>query len=381
MQNSAQNDEKTLSQGKILVVDDQEPFIKLFKRFYKNTDYFVEGTTNPSEALRLIESGGGYDLVVLDVMMPGKSGYEVCLELRKKYSLFELPVLFLTARMESESKLEGFAAGGNDYLTKPFDAAELIARSKTLVELKKLFERNQKLEANLRDHNQFLRMNIHDLRSPLTSIMMLAELLQSDVEQNKPAQESLATIISSSRQMVSMVSEILDFSNLECNNIEIKPETVSVSSLIAQVLDIQKPLANKKNQEIIFKQQTTESCVLVDSEKIIRAMGNIFSNAIKFTPESKSIFADIRPIVCNGEEFIRLEITDEGPGFTEVEKSQIFTKFGKFSARPTGGEYSSGLGLMIAKQLIELNGGKIQLDKKYSSGSKFIIDLPQKIKE
>lgn len=378
MQNIDCLEDKENDKAKILIVDDQEPFLKLFKRFFRNTDYCIKDTSSPYEALKLVQSGINFDLLVTDVMMPGMTGYELCAEVRKMYNHFELPIIFLTARKEHDYIVEGFKAGANDYVTKPFEAAELIARTQTLIKLKKLYEANNLLNKELEERNRFLRLNIHDLKSPLTSIMVLAGMVQQDVMEDDDNTKNLDTIINSSEQMLSIVNDILEFNNLEDKNVNLQFDTMNFEDILSQVVNLQKPLAEQKHQNIVVKKDIDgDAKVYVDSEKIVRAVNNILGNAVKYSPKEKSIFTHICKNNCTEGSFLRLEIFDQGPGFQADEIDNVFKTFGRYSAKPTGGESSSGLGLLIAKQLIELNNGKIWIDNEYKNGSKFVIELPE----
>lgn len=362
--------------AKILLVDDQEPFLKLFCRFFQKTDYSITTISDPDAAIKLVESGEDFDLVVLDVMMPFISGYDICKIIRKKKNLFEMPVLFLTARRESEAIVQGFAVGGNDYVTKPFESTELIARTQTLVRLKKLYEANRILSTELLERNSFLQRNIHDLKNPLTSIMVLASMVQRDLIEDKENFKNLDVIIHSSEMMTNLVNEILEVNTLKNKAVNLEFEVFDFNNIFEKIIDQNKPLAERKGQSILISKDLQNSKVMIDGEKMIRAIDNIIGNAIKFSPTSKPIYTSLSNIEANSNKYIRLEIKDEGPGFTQEEKSNIFSKGIKYHAQATGGESSSGLGLLIAKELIELNNGRIWLDNNYNNGSKFIIELP-----
>ncbi len=362
--------------GKILLIDDQEPFYKLIKRYFTHTEYTIDYLSEPDN-LDDILAVNNYDLLILDVLLPNISGYDICKNVRQKYDMFELPILFLSANDNSENIAFGFVCGGNDYVAKPFEPSELIARVQTLVRLKKLYKANRLLNQELEERNRFLQMNIHDLKSPLMTIMVLAGLVQKDFDANHENYSNLDIIVKTSEQMLKIVNEILEFNKLENNEVNLKFEVVNFDEILAQVLDVQKPLAENKRQSIIVKKEVSEQLKLkVDSEKIVRAVNNIIGNAIKYSPYEKPIETIVSKSKGENGNFLRLEICDSGPGFKEDEIDKVFTSFGRFSAQPTGGETSTGLGLMIAKQLIELNHGKIWVDRDYNNGSKFVIELP-----
>lgn len=364
--------------AKVLVVDDQLPFLRLFSKFFDSKIYDVRSASSGQQALDILNHEDGFDLIVLDVMMPNMNGFEVCKAVREKFTLFQLPILFLTAAKDTDSVVKGFTLGANDFVAKPFEAAELIARSQTLIKLKKLYETNAQLHSELDAKNKFLQMNIHDLKNPLTSISMLAELVKNDL-QDEDNPRNLEMIIKSSDFMLTLVDQILEISAIETKNYKLKKDLIDLNLLVAQVIDFNKPIADRKNQKIHFEMGPIKKCMVEsDHDKMIQAINNIVSNAIKYSPKEKNIWARIDLKEYENTQYVRFELQDEGPGFTDDDRLNMFSKFKKLSAKPTGGESSSGLGLAIAKELIELHGGKIWLDNEVKVGSKFVIELPLK---
>ncbi len=364
--------------AKVLVVDDQLPFLRLFSKFFDSKIYDVRSASSGQQALDILNHEDGFDLIVLDVMMPNMNGFEVCKAVREKFTLFQLPILFLTAAKDTDSVVKGFSLGANDFVAKPFEAAELIARSQTLIKLKKLYETNAQLHSELDAKNKFLQMNIHDLKNPLTSISMLAELVKNDL-QDEDNPRNLEMIIKSSDFMLTLVDQILEISAIETKNYKLKKDLIDLNLLVAQVIDFNKPIADRKNQKIHFEMGPIKKCMVEsDHDKMIQAINNIVSNAIKYSPKEKNIWARIDLKEYENTQYVRFELQDEGPGFTDDDRLNMFSKFKKLSAKPTGGESSSGLGLAIAKELIELHGGKIWLDNEVKVGSKFVIELPLK---
>lgn len=367
---------------RILVVDDQPQFLRLFKRIFSKTGYDIVTAEGGDFALEILERGERFNLLVLDVMMPVKSGYEVCREVRKQFNLFELPILFLTARRETEDVLKGFDAGGNDYVSKPFEAPELLSRTQTLIKLNKLYNINNELQLALNEKNKFLAMNIHDLKNPLSSIMVMTEILKKEAENESRLQtiSNIEIINSSAMFMSGLVQQILDFAAMEDEGFKLKKELVDVNMIMSQVIDVNKHIAEQKKQTIKFVKGPENKCIILsDPDRMIQAFNNLVSNAIKYSPAQKTIYTNIVLKEYDNEGlFVRLEVEDEGPGFSEEDKLKIFNVFTPLSAKPTGGESSTGLGLVIAKELIEMSGGRIWLDNSNGIGSKFIVEIPAK---
>jgi len=158
--------------------------------------------------------------------------------------------------------------------------------------------------------------------------------------------------------------------NVTSDTIKLNKESVDIVSLINQVVEINTPLAKKKNQKIIFTYPNTDCVILSDHNKLYQAINNIVGNAIKFSPFDKNIW-----IAVTKEENIKIIIKDEGPGFKKDEVGDVLIKFGKHSATPTGDEISTGLGLLITKQIINLSKGKIYLESEEGKGATFTLEF------
>ncbi|PJA96729.1 MAG: hypothetical protein CO129_04955 [Ignavibacteriales bacterium CG_4_9_14_3_um_filter_34_10] len=240
-------------------------------------------------------------------------------------------------------------------------------------ELKKAYHRV--LELN-QEKNEFLGIAAHDLKNPLTAISSFAEILKTDKELN-PVQfdDFLNEIIKASGRMFSIVKNLLDVNAIEQGKLNVKMTSVSLQLVVDEMLSQFSEALQKKKIEIIQSNQTDDFEILADFNITLQVVQNIISNAIKFSQPNKKIYITIR----NSEEpqHIDISIKDEGPGFTENDKKKLFQKFAKLSARPTGGEHSTGLGLSIVKKLVEMMNGKIRVESEHGKGAEFILTFPQ----
>lgn len=369
--------ENNIKPNRILVVDDREYNHKLLGKYFSDSEYSIDYFLSAELVIEKLYDGEIYDLAIIDVMMPGLDGYKLCEIIREQYNMFELPVLFLTGKSEPDDMVEAFRAGGNDFVAKPYRPQELIARAKTLLKLKNLYSTNRNLQAELVEKNSFIQMNVHDLKNPLTSIMALGTLLEEHVGKAGEGKELLDIIMNSASFINTLVNQILDISILDSENYKMRKEEVDMNLLVSQTVDYLNPLAKSKNQKIVFKRSEAERCLVsTDPEKMVQVLGNILSNAIKYSPKNSPIEASVSISNFNSDSVARVEIVDYGPGFTEEDKRNMFNKFVKLSARPTAGESSTGLGLVVAKKFVELNGGSLSLVSKPGIGSRFIIEIP-----
>lgn len=238
-------------------------------------------------------------------------------------------------------------------------------------ELKKAYHRV--LELN-EEKNEFLGIAAHDLKNPLVAINAFAEIIKTDKELPPEQKEDfLDEIMKASQRMFAIIKNLLDVNAIEQGKLNTKPEKISVNLLLdettAQFID-----SIAKKQLNVVKEYKDDLFLLADYNLSLQVLQNIFSNAVKFSPPQKNIYISAQKSSEAG--FVDISIQDEGPGFTEQDKMKLFQKFAKLSARPTGGEHSTGLGLSIVKKLVEMMSGKIKLVEG-EKGAKFIVAFPE----
>jgi len=244
-------------------------------------------------------------------------------------------------------------------------------------ELKKAYHRV--LELN-QEKNEFLGIAAHDLKNPLTAISSFAEILKTDKELDQEQfDDFLNEIIKASGRMFSIVKNLLDVNAIEQGKLNVKMDSVSVRLVLDEMLSQFSEALQKKKMEVIEQIQIENPQIIADFNITLQVIQNILSNAIKFSQQQKKIYISVREsydINC-----IDISIKDEGPGFSENDKKKLFQKFAKLSARPTGGEHSTGLGLSIVKKLVEMMSGKIRVESEQGKGAEFILTFPKAVEE
>ncbi len=232
--------------------------------------------------------------------------------------------------------------------------------------LNKLVELNQV-------KNRFLGIAAHDLRNPLATIRGLSDILLTEATGplTQEQQQYLTIIHTASNSMLSLVNDLLDVSIIESGKLELSLQKGSLTELIEERIQIYRVLAEKK--EVFFKYQRAEiPDLLFDPSRIAQVFDNLLSNAIKFSPAGASVGITI----TQAEQTVCVSVHDEGPGISHEDHSKIFTEFEKSSARPTAGESSTGLGLAIAKKIVDAHHGTLQVESQIGSGSSFRFTLP-----
>ncbi len=359
-----------LAGRKVLVVDDDRINIRILNGILRQEGYELCEANSGEQALEVYASSLP-DLVLLDVMLPGINGFETSRQLKKRYSDKCAPIIFITAKSQSDDVVEGFNAGGVDYLPKPFQPKEVAVRIRTHLQNRLLVDQLSKANAA---KNRFLGMAAHDLRNPLASIRGLAEFLNDGtVGQLTPDQLDLVrTIHGASQSMLSLVNELLDVATIESGQLQILPRPGNLASLITKSVYLANIEAAKKRTQIDFTPPATSSQSTFDPEKIKQVVDNLLSNAVKYSPPGSTVTVEF----AQSPGQLAFSVKDQGPGIPDNERDRLFKDFSRLSAKPTGGEKSTGLGLAICRKIIDAHGGDISAKNLPGLGCEFRVTLP-----
>ncbi len=363
---------------KILIVDDRPENLYSLECMLAEEDRIILKAESGDEALK-IAFREELSLILLDVQMPEMDGFEVANMLKSTKRTRKIPIIFVTAiSKEKKYILKGLDEGAFDYLFKPLDTDITRSKVKTLLQFysqqKEIEQKNVELQRLNEEKNYFLGMASHDLRNPLGNIITLISLIDHEIGQNFPPDHKnyLNVIMNTSRQMLDMLNNLLDVSKIESgiSNMSIRP--VHIHELLQECISTNKAHADKKNIHLSYSLNDPAQTVPCDRTQVMQVMNNLVSNAIKYSHSSTSV----EIIVENNPEEVIFHIQDHGQGIPENEHKDLFTAFTRTSVRSTAGETSTGLGLNIAKKLIELHGGKIWLKSAVGEGSTFSFSLP-----
>jgi two-component system sensor histidine kinase/response regulator len=366
-----------LAGRKILIVDDDRLNIRILGGILKTEGFLLADASSGERALELYPTFKP-NLVLLDVMMPGINGFETCRTLKRLYGDDCAPIVFITAKNESDDVVEGLAAGGVDYLPKPFQAKEVVARIRTHLHSQLLAEQQKTLVDQLSKadaaKNRFLGMAAHDLRNPLASIRGLAEFLRDGVvgELTVDQLDLVNTIHSASQSMLTMVNELLDVATIESGELKIVQEKHNLCEQIEKSVYLANIDAAKKNTRIIFTPPQSAPTAWIDAAKMQQVVDNLLSNAVKYSPPGSTITVEF----LSAEKQCSFGVKDQGPGIPEGERDKLFKDFGRLSVKPTGGEKSTGLGLAICRKIVEAHHGTIVAENLPHGGCEFRVALP-----
>jgi two-component system sensor histidine kinase/response regulator len=306
--------------------------------------------------------------------MPEMDGFEVCRRIRENPEWAEIPIIFLSSADDKSLIVRALESGGVDYITKPFNHAELVTRVRTHLALKKARDESKQLAE---DRDELLGILAHDLKNHLGGMDMSAQLLRGRTEaMADPKLRLMAENISHySSQMLTFVKEFLANASAD-HGLNLKTEPVNLSDTASRAVQQHQEAAKSKQLAIEIVLPQRGLLVLADGAALNQVLDNLLSNAIKFSTPGKQI----RLTVCPpGTKYVECQVQDEGPGFSEDDKARMFRRYGRLSARPTGGEPSTGLGLSIVKKLVLAMHGELACESTLGKGATFAFRLPRAI--
>jgi two-component system sensor histidine kinase/response regulator len=373
----------------ILVVDDTPQNLALMRDLLE-TDYTVKLAPSGERALK-ISKNQPPDMVLLDIMMPEMDGYEVCRQLKADPLTADIPVIFFTAKTETQDEQMGFALGAADYITKPISPPIVLARVRAHLLFKQardaLERRNredkqrfdsalaQQVELNTLK-STFVAMTSHEFRTPLTSILVSQSLLRNYCDR-LPVDERnglLDSIEASVKRMVLMLDQVLTIGRADAQLLSFSPKPFNLLTLCHQLRDeanaTQTISGNELTARVSLEAALEDQDILADEKLLRHILGNLLSNAIKYSPEGKeAVFSAYRA----GNDLC-FEVRDQGIGIPAADLPRLFGDFHR--ASNVGNIPGTGLGLAIVKRAVESHGGRISVASEPGQGTRFTVTIP-----
>lgn len=356
--------------ARVLVVDDQPSNLQMIGSILERTGMEIVPASDGPTALKRLAVRSP-DLVLLDLLMPDMDGIELCQRIREQPQFATLPIIFLSAADEKSLVVRALEAGGVDYVTKPFNQAELLMRVRTHLALKSARDRLKRLAE---DKDELLGILAHDLRNAIGSVHMTAQVLGERL--TTAGDTRLAgmndNILSATSKTLAFLKEFLANANAD-RGLAVGREPVRVCETVRQIVQGHESAAERKEIRLVAETGSSDLVVSADHAALGQVLDNLVSNALKFSPSGKTVRVSVRD--AGGQ--VDLVVKDEGPGFTEEDRRLMFGRYRRLSARPTAGEPSTGLGLSIVKRLVEGMGGELICDSVPGAGAVFIVRLPK----
>lgn len=366
------------AQSHILVVDDISANRLVIKRMLETCGHAVTTADDGESALALLRSEA-FDLVLLDIMMPGKDGFEVLDVLRDDLDWHRMPVVVVSAVNDIESVVRCIALGASDYLFKPVNQSLLKARVDSCLARKWALDRERAAAQALEDlrhaEGEFVALVSHELRNPITAIRGYAHLLLTQLPGtlDEHQQECLQAISSLAQMMNELVGDLAELTRLGSRQLELRPAAISLATAVGLAVQAVQSQVAAKQQRLTITVPPGLPQLWADLVRVVQILTNLLGNASKYTPEGGSITLSARQA---DERALEIAVSDTGIGISSGEQPRIFERFFRSGDPRARTQPGSGLGLHITRLLVEAQGGQIWFESAPGVGSTFFLTLP-----
>lgn len=361
--------------GAVLVVDDEPANRELLRDLLEARGFQVREAADGYAALDALAKWDLPDVILLDIMMPGLDGFEVCRKIRENAATSHLPVIMVTALADRASRLRGISEGASDFLTKPIDTVDTHMRVRNAAQSKKTFdqlvEKNRRLLEAEEARDSLVHMIVHDLKSPLTSVLGYCKLLKGMARERMDDQqvEFLNRSIAGGQRTLEMVDSILSVNRLEAGQLVLQPEPTSVGGLLIELADSLGPIA-PAGLQLDFHPPDDDFSVALDSSLVRRVLANLIDNAMRF---SKPKEGQVKVSASGNAGEVRFSVADNGKGIPPESREAVFDKFSQV-AQTSRRNY--GLGLAFCRLAVERHGGRIWIEGEPDGGAVFCFTIP-----
>lgn len=356
----------------ILIVDDVEANLQLLGNILQEQNYDLSFALRGQDALAILETDLPH-LILLDVMMPEMDGFEVCKEIKANPRTKDIPIIFLTAKTEIDDIIKGFELGAVDYITKPFNSAELLARVNTHIQLKQTQEELKELNIAM---SKFFSIITNDIKDNLVGVKGISNFLVQDIEAKDTENiiNFAKMLQSDSTKLYTFLENIVEWATIQTEKIDNIPINCNLKSIIDNgILSFSESLELKG---IIARNNLVQNIDLfIDTNILTRIINKILSNAVKYSKSNNEIIISSKEIE-NG--WIEICVQDFGVGMDPQVVNKIFridTPYIKTTG--TGNEGGTGLGLMICKALVDSIGGEIAIESTKHQGTVVTLCIPK----
>jgi two-component system sensor histidine kinase/response regulator len=377
--------------GRILVVDDNEDLVEMLSVVLNLEGYQPIPAYNGREALQALSQAP--DLVLLDRALPDSDGLQICTQLKAADPLRFLPVIMVTAKAHRDDKLSGLAQGVDDYITKPFDMEELVAKVRVMLrikstedalrqrteELTRLHAAEQQMVARLTEldamKSQFIATASHELRTPLSIIKGFTNLLlrRDDFGFDRDTEVYYLRLVDAQvNTLASLIDDMLGASRIESGRVGVRRERVELATLGRRVVKAFEITAAERHIAIGLR-RADHAVVYADAQHTEQILVNLISNAIKYSYDGGEVAVDL----TDEFEHVMVSVSDRGVGIPPEAFEQLFQRFTRIENPRSVEAGGTGLGLYIARTWVEANGGRIWAEPRDGGGSVFRFTLPR----
>ena len=373
----------SLKNKTILAVDDKLENLKVLIAYLENSGFDLMVAKSGEEAFQHIERIIP-DIILLDVLMPGLDGFEICRRLKANDITKEIPVIFMTALTDTADKVKGFEVGAVDYLTKPLKHEEVLARVNSHLTIQELQRQLQEQNALLQHKNtQLLEINAtknkffsiiaHDLKNPLNTLLTYSATLVENFEKldTEKIIKGINTLNRSATRAYNLLIDLLNWARSHSGNIEYKLEEIDLCQITKENIELLLDHATEKG--IRISSEINEGLLAYsDKNMVSTVLRNLLTNAVKFTSKNGNVTLSSEV----GKNSLTITVRDTGIGITEENINKLFRLDTFYRTLGSDNEKGTGLGLILCKEFIHTLNGEIWVESEIGKGSRFIFTLP-----
>lgn len=366
------------SEYKVLIVDDVISNVLLLKVLLNNEKFQIVTASNGTEALAQVKNEKP-DLVLLDVMMPDISGFDVAKQMKADPGMSDIPIIFLTALNSTADIVKGFQVGGNDFISKTFNKEELIIRVThqiSLVAAKRIIvAQTEELRKTIMGRDKLYSVIAHDLRSPMGSIKMVLNMLILNLPSETIGEEMYELLTMANQttgDVFSLLDNLLKWTKSQIGKLKVVYQEFNMVEVVESVSEIFTMVAGLKNIKIVQDMPVVPVVVRADIDMLKTVIRNLISNAIKFSNEGSEVLVSL----TEEDGMAIVSVKDSGCGIDEENQKKLLHTDTHFSTFGTNNEEGSGLGLLLCQDFIVKNGGKLWFTSKKGEGSTFSFSVP-----
>lgn len=362
--------------ARVLIVDDEISALYTLEMLLSPESYKITLANSPEEALVLLDSDPP-DVILLDVMMPGITGYEVCQRLKGDDRWRHIPVILVTALDGKDDLVRGLNSGADEFISKPVNGPELRARVKSMLRIKEQYD---EIQEALHLREELANMIIHDMRTPISAIVLYVDLLSRLYDSSDNQKRVVPKLRSQAQRLNSMLTDMLLVAKMKSGKLVLNCTPIDLVELVETAVQDQEAVAEAKGISMVTELPDDVQLISLDGKMMQRTLENLLSNALKFSPEDSTV--TVRLTSCtepapssNGHQTsLCLQVTDEGPGIPEEFRETIFDRYEVVKMK-SADIPQVGIGLAFCKMVVEAHGGDISVGSNQPQGAVFTIKL------
>lgn len=377
----------------ILIVDDNPTNLNVLFEYLEESGFEVSVAKSGQIALQQIKHAPP-DLILLDVMMPGMDGFETCRKLKSDKTTRSIPVIFMTALTDTVDKIKGFLAGGEDYITKPLQHEEVLARITAHLRVRKLEKTLHRREKALKDKERQLSVKNRqieeleqckqtffsyistELQQPIDSILGFSRMILENLEHYSKEQlkSDILRLQETAEKLYAQHTNLLVWSKLQRGAIEFTPGTVNINEQIIYAILLFSPAAKEKQIDLDSNLQS-KSLVSADDNMLKTILQNLLENAVKFTAPEGTVTVSTQDL--EDSDSVEVQVRDSGIGMSQEQIDCLFQAQGPCPSSVPSDKEKVRLGLLLCKELVEKHGGSLRIESRLGKGTSIIFTLPR----